>query len=174
MDRYMPQMAPAPALRSTQPAAGQTTPPSAFPVGMAYVPHAEMAANLRSGTGTVPRDHLPRPGSSFYDGEVPVMNYVNSSRGYVPAAAAAAPTSDAAQILRALDQASFALDEVLLYLDTPSHGHGGPGLLSICEQPPQPGHERLHGPVRPADEGSGAVHHRLDLGEGPLALGRRE
>ena len=46
------------------------------------------------------------------------MNYVNSSRGYVPAAAAAAPTSDAAQILRALDQASFALDEVLLYLDT--------------------------------------------------------
>ena len=29
-----------------------------------------------------------------------------------------APTSDAAQILQALDQASFALDDVILFLDT--------------------------------------------------------
>ena len=44
------------------------------------------------------------------------MNYMNMpSMGTVPDNV---PASDAAQILQALDQASFALDDVTLYLDT--------------------------------------------------------
>ena len=51
MDRYMPQMAPAPALRSTQRAAGQTASPSAFPVGMAYVPMQKSQQTYDLGLG---------------------------------------------------------------------------------------------------------------------------
>ena len=66
MDRYMPQMAPAPALRSTQPAAGQTTPPSAFPVGMAYVPMEKWQQTYDLGLG------LSR-GTIFPDLDLPFM-----------------------------------------------------------------------------------------------------
>lgn len=54
------------------------------------------------------------------------MNYMNMPRSFSPMAAAvqgqngtaSMPVSDAAQILQVLDQASFAVDDVLLYLDT--------------------------------------------------------
>ncbi len=61
------------------------------------------------------------------------MNYMNGTRSFAPAAAmqgqtgmSPAPTSDAAQILQVLDQASFAMDDVLLYLDT--HPNDGEAL----------------------------------------------
>ena len=50
------------------------------------------------------------------------MNYMNGTPGFAAGqrqtAVTPAPVSDAAQILQVLDQASFAMDDVLLYLDT--------------------------------------------------------
>ncbi len=52
MDRYMPQMAPAPFLRQTaMPVYGQQTDISSFPVGMTYVPMQKWQQTYDLGLG---------------------------------------------------------------------------------------------------------------------------
>ena len=46
------------------------------------------------------------------------MNYMNRNMAAMGISANGAPVSDTSQILQALDQSSFALDDVTLYLDT--------------------------------------------------------